>query len=141
MTRPLYENESGYEAPAVGRPGTPAYSPPRLSATPPAGAQRRVLLFSIRQEDGSTYEGTIPDPLPASYFAQMLLDVPAVGVQAAEALMLNRVMGRANLEALAACPTLGPDDMLTIMAEVQHRAMGPYRAAAVERERGNSQSG
>lgn len=133
--RPLYADApdpQGYAAVAGGQPaatgGRPVAEPYRVVNIGPAPAsRRRVVLFTIKRDDGSVYEGSIPDPMPAKHYAQLLLDVPVMGVQMAESIMLNKVMGEDNLRALAAADGLDPVALQVIMTEAYQRAMGPFR--------------
>lgn len=133
--RSLYSDApdpDGYRQ-AAGRPTSvaePAYAPVRLGRREPSRA--RVLLFTLENypEPGQTYEGTMPDPVPASYYAQFLQDITDYGVTIAEAQMMNRVLGKDNMAALAAAPDMQPDDMIKIMGQVLVRTLGPYREAA-----------
>jgi hypothetical protein len=131
--RPLYEtgNPAGYQQAAGGRPepsSTKPYDVVRLTGQ--VKHRPRVLLFTLENypEPGQEYEGTIPDPLPAKHYAQLLLDMVEHGQVYAEAIMINNVMGHDNLKALASADDLDPEDLKTVMAEAYTRAMGPYKA-------------
>lgn len=134
QARPLYADQpdpDGYQPPA-GRPvaaGTAPYRPVRLGKGKSKPSTTRVLLFTIDNwpEAGQVYEGTIPDPLPARHYAQLLVNAAEHGQTYAETIMINEVMGRDNLRALAACSDMGPEDLKQIMGEAFIRAMGPYR--------------
>lgn len=135
MTSPETKERLYGDRPAPGRPTSKApYSPPRLSSAP--ASTTRVLLFTIDRPGGEQYKGTIPDPLPARHYAQMLLDAVDLGVIMAETKMVNAVLGTENLRALAECDGLDPAALTAILAEAFDRAMGPYRAV-----QGNSQAG
>jgi hypothetical protein len=117
---------------AAGRPkpaAEAAYAPVRLGRREPSRA--RVLLFTLENypELGQTFEGSMPDPVPASHYAQFLQDIADYGVTVAEAQMMNRVLGRENMAALSAAPDMQPDDMIKIMSQVLVRTLGPYRDA------------
>jgi hypothetical protein len=141
--RPLYEDApdppgyrqvAGTTRPAPGK--AEPYRPVQLGKREPSRA--RVLLFTIDNypEPGQVYEGTIPDPLPARHYAQLLINAAEYGQVYAETVMINEVMGRENLQALAASPDMDPEDLKKIMAEAFMRAMGPYQAGM-----GNGQAG
>jgi hypothetical protein len=142
--RPLYADgpdPEGYRAAAGTSPGRPEsttaepYRVVQLGRRTPSTA--RTVLFTLENypEPGVRYQGSIPDPVPASYYAQLLLDAVEIGQQMAEVRMIHRVMGEENLKALAAAPDLGPNDMKLIMAQVFERAMGPYRDGQKNAER------
>lgn len=103
------------------------YQPVRMGAERKSRA--RLLLFTIADPDSpnGAYEGTIPDPIPAMYYAQMLADAPTMGVAMAEAKMLTDILGPENARRLATCEGMDPDDLVKIMSQVAARAMGPYR--------------
>lgn len=138
VERELYQNApdpDGYRA-ASGRPASrkeEPYAPVRLG-TAPAKRRNQVLLFTVEviepgETEPWTYEGAIEDPVPARHYAQMLLDVTEIGTVAAQATMLNNVLGEENMRRLAACEALEPDDLIKIMSQVAARAMGPYEDA------------
>lgn len=144
-TPPLYKDSpdpASYQEVAGAAPGRPTsntaapYSPPRLGKGKPR--LRHVLLFTVDDypEAGDVFEGVIPDPVPASHYAQLLLDTVELGQVMAEARMINRVVGEDNLKALAAAPDITPDDLKAVLGQAYERAMGPYRAGL-----GNGQSG
>lgn len=119
----------GYQA-AAGRPVSrkaEPYAPVRLGE---ARKRNRVLLFTIEGNagQGDTYEGYIPDPIPAKHYAQMLQDVVDFGPTIAQATMLTNILGAENMRRLAECDALEPDDLLKIMEQVGQRALGPYEA-------------
>jgi hypothetical protein len=140
--RPLYQDQPdppGYASAPTDRPvaaGTQSYQPVRLGKRKLSSA--RVLLFTIDDypEAGRVYEGTIPDPLPAMHYAQLLINAAEYGQTYAETIMINDVMGRENLAALAACPDMGPEDLKQIMGEAFSRAMGPYAAGLGKEQNG-----
>lgn len=103
------------------------YAPVRMGSAPKSRA--RLLLFTIADPDspGGVYEGTIPDPVPAMYYAQMLADAPVMGIAMAEAKMLTDILGPENARRLATCEGMDPDDLVKIMSQVAARAMGPYK--------------
>lgn len=104
------------------------YEPVRLGK---AKRHNQVLLFTLEvtesgEETPWTYEGYIPDPVPAKHYAQMLLDATEMGMAMAEATMLNNVLGQESMRRLAECDALEPDDLIKIMLQVAARVMGPY---------------
>ena len=78
----------------------------------------REPLFSL---DGETY--TIPKTIPPHEFMAYLRDLrDGLGTETAQAKLLNRLIGRKAVDALAECKTLRPEDLKALMKVVSSKA-------------------
>jgi hypothetical protein len=84
----------------------------------------RVVLFSIDDVDY-----TIPDPIPGSYAVKFLQQLREVEFQVALMRMVDEILGRDAVDALAACDDLTGDDLKAIFDVVGERLMGVVEQA------------
>lgn len=92
---------------------------PSFSSTAPSTIERTPLFYI----DGVEY--SIPTRVPPAIFLNYLRRLrDGVDSDVAQAHLIDEVLGSDAMDALAACPSVGPDDFKTIMAVVNEIAAG-----------------